>query len=163
MIAVAIITIINLIAFIGLLTTDKNHKEKCGVVYFPKWFRLVGYITGFAGITVFGSGFILSLVLTDIFYNVIWYSELVIAAFILLAISIILECRNRRIEIGEDTFQYHTLFGRVYTFRYSGIIKTKRTNNTIYLFTERKLLFIDTKACDIDEFMAAVTRDQIKR
>lgn len=153
-ITIAIITLA-VPAILGLIN-NHNYKEQKNTVYFPRPYFWVGLV----GDIVFSTGIILMYAFPN-GTGGLWVA-IIFSLFILMGIYIMLLVVNWRIVYDDNGFKYKTFLGRSFHFKYEDVKRIKRTKNNIYLYTERRILYIETMAIGVDEFFYAMSNNQIK-
>jgi hypothetical protein len=132
----------------------RNNKTAIeNVVRLPKLYTIIGLI----GFTFFSACMlIMTLYPND---TVTWFPYTVFSIFAIMGLYIIMWGAFWRIKYDENGLSYRNKFGRTIKVRYSDIIRIRRTNDAVYLYTaSRKLIVYKTMAYGADRFLDFIAK-----
>ncbi len=112
-------------------------------VRLPKYYAWMGIVA----VLFFLAIIIWSTVITGEF-NILF--TFFIGLFIVMGLMLITAYLNWRIDFDDSGFRIRTFFRRWHSFGYDEVKRIKFARDTIYLFTEKKIFWMEYKAIGID-------------
>jgi hypothetical protein len=82
--------------------------------------------------------------------------------FSLLGFVLVIAYINCRIDILDNTFIYHTFFGKKYEFEYTDIVNFRQGRTATHMFTKNRHLYLDNYAIGDDAFLLKYDENEQK-